>query len=281
MGLLIVVALGAAVGVLLAYLLYRKQYQLAGAVVALVAVVLVLTGLPLDSNPIGAPPTTSPPATAGSNPDDSTQHIFQTTVVGDQQYLIDGYVSYPDKVTTDVDQAVIFSASVCGSASRRCGGAPAPLPATPSTSTTAQAPTKIGARIRGHLTSDAPAQIDLDSTEIQPVLRDTDRAVWSWTVKPSASGSYTLTATFTPLRADTAEPLAADTQVSAVFEVRQTTGHAVGSVWTVLSSGLTAIIASLSALGITGVAVWTWLRRKKTKAAEPAKPAKPGRKRRR
>jgi len=196
---------------------------------------------------------------SAEGPSEATQQWFQTTTAANQTYLIDGYIIYSPHVSTDVDTSINFSVTVCSKSASNCHlRAQYDTPAAPP----ASAATHVGARIKAHLTTDAPGRVTLASTEVQPVIGSADDATWTWQLTPSASGSFTITATFTALRADTPEPLTADTKIDAKFAVAATIGHSIASAWSFLTSSVTVLVAGIGALGLSAGSVWTYFHKR-------------------
>lgn len=215
----------------------------------------------------------SPPHSSLSAPGDASQSQYQVDVETDRSSLTSGYAGVPRKVRVDVDQTLRFAVTLCGdkadSQDRRCRR-DAPRPDGPTVE-----PQPVGARVRARLTTDATAEIVAVSSEIQPVIQPTDSATWTWNVKPSKSGTYTLMVVLTTLRGGTEEALLADRILASEFEVGGTFAHS-GSVFARIVKDYWPVITGVVALPFIPRLAKRFQKWRKAKAASWADKATAG-----
>jgi hypothetical protein len=126
---------------------------------------------------------------------------------------------------------------------------------------------RIGARIKGKLTTDANAEITPTTEAIQPVITPADEATWTWNIKPKETGTFTLTVNFTTLRETGEDALDADKPFTTRMEVDWTWRHVGATIAEFWNASWQWIVGIAGLFGVGGVLSL----RSKTKKPQPRK----------
>lgn len=207
----------------------------------------------------------------GDGPDPSdpqTQAEYQQLIVEERSALKDGYVVHQQVLTVGARKTLRYSVTMCGAEVVRptspCGKS------RPSQGNTSPDAYRIGARIKGKLTTDANADITPTTEAIQPVITPADEATWTWNIKPKETGTFTLTMNFTTLRETGEDALDADKPFTTRMEVGWTWQHLGSSIAEFWNSAWQWIVGIAGVLGVGGV-LGSRTRRTRQRTAKPAR----------
>lgn len=188
----------------------------------------------------------------GPDPSDpQTQAEYQKLIVEERSALKDGYVVRQQVLTVGARRTLRFSVTMCGAEVARPDS-----PCSRSKPSQGQAPPdayRIGARIRGKLTTDANADVTLTTEAVQPVITPSDEATWTWNIKPKETGTFTLTVNFTTLREAGEDALDADKPFTTRMEVDWTWRHVGATIAEFWNASWQWIVGVAGLFGVGGV----------------------------
>lgn len=208
-----------------------------GRVAALVLVGLVLAGCG------GAPAPTEGGGSAaeggcGGGASVNAQCSTVVEIENERSTLTQGYLIYPNALTTDVGSEVELQATVYGPAAFSALKRGTAISKRMSSSVPV---VQIGGYVQAKLTSAAPGQTTSESTADQPIVGPNDTATWKWLIQPSQPGTFDLTLTFNVLRGDSTQALTADESFDTTLTVGQTATQKLGNGATTSSDVLKTI----------------------------------------
>jgi hypothetical protein len=195
------------------------------------------------------------------------QSAWRIALNADRGELESGYILADSEAEISIGETYTVSVLVCGPESVSCSHRPrlpsARGPVRPSGGSVQQwNATKIGARVRGSLTTSGEADVRLGTQDaVQPVTESTDEAEWTWYVRPKEAGVITLKANFTVLQADTDAHLRPETHVNISLTTTQTLAYRASQIVNAVRGSIAWSVTIVSGLGVTGAAIFAFVRR--------------------